>query len=47
MMCYQLISGSSGITPMLQLIKDVLKRPEDKTKLSLIFANQVRNFKMF
>ncbi|KAF6020962.1 CYB5R2 [Bugula neritina] len=35
-----MIAGGTGITPMLQLIKDVLKRPEDKTKLSLIFANQ-------
>ena len=26
---------------MLQLIKEVFKHPEDKTELSLIFANQV------
>jgi hypothetical protein len=31
----------SGITPMLQLIRQVFKDPEDKTDLSLIFANQV------
>ncbi|XP_067935820.1 NADH-cytochrome b5 reductase 2-like [Watersipora subatra] len=35
-----MIAGGSGITPMLQLIKEVFKHPEDKTELSLIFANQ-------
>ena len=31
-----------GITPMLQLIREVFKHPEDKTELSIIFANQVQ-----
>mmetsp|Transcript_9692 Transcript_9692/g.17053 ORF Transcript_9692/g.17053 Transcript_9692/m.17053 type:complete len:511 (-) Transcript_9692:25-1557(-) len=35
-----MLAGGTGITPMLQLIKAVLRDPEDQTKLSLIFANQ-------
>jgi len=34
-----LIAGGTGITPMLQVIRAVLKNPRDKTQLSLIFAN--------
>jgi cytochrome-b5 reductase len=35
-----MIAGGSGITPMLQLLRDVSKRGEaDTTKLSLLFAN--------
>lgn len=33
------ISGGSGITPMLQIVQEVLRNPEDKTEVSLIFAN--------
>ena len=29
-----------GITPMLQIVKAVLKDPEDRTQVSLLFANQ-------
>lgn len=36
-----LIAGGTGITPMLQIVRDILKHPEDKTVLSLLFANQV------
>lgn len=39
-----MIAGGTGITPMLQLVRDVLKHPEDKTLLSLLFANQVSSF---
>jgi len=36
-----MIAGGTGIAPMLQLIRDVLKKSEtDKTKLALLFANQ-------
>jgi len=34
-----MIAGGTGITPCLQIIRDVLKHPKDKTQLSLIFAN--------
>lgn len=33
------IAGGSGITPMLQIILEVLKNPADLTELDLIFAN--------
>lgn len=36
-----MIAGGTGITPMLQLVREVLKDPEDKTNLFLLFANQV------
>lgn len=35
-----LIAGGTGITPMLQLIREILKHPDDSTKISLLFANQ-------
>jgi cytochrome-b5 reductase len=35
-----MIAGGTGITPMLQLIRDVLKNPEDRSELWLLFANQ-------
>lgn len=31
--------GGTGITPMLQVIKAILKNPRDVTKVSLVFAN--------
>jgi cytochrome-b5 reductase len=34
-----MIAGGTGITPMLQIIKAILKNPNDKTQISLIFAN--------
>ncbi|KAF9970047.1 NADH-cytochrome b5 reductase [Actinomortierella ambigua] len=34
-----LIAGGSGITPMFQVIQHLLKDKEDKTEISLIFAN--------
>ncbi|CCA68189.1 related to cytochrome-b5 reductase [Serendipita indica DSM 11827] len=34
-----MIAGGTGITPMLQIIRAVLKNPHDKTQLSLIYAN--------
>jgi len=35
-----LIAGGTGITPMLQLIRQALKDPEDTTQMALLFANQ-------
>lgn len=35
-----MISGGTGITPMLQLIRSITADPADNTKCSLIFANQ-------
>ena len=34
-----MIAGGTGITPILQVIKAILRNPEDKTKMFLIFAN--------
>ena len=31
-----------GITPMLQVVHQMLKDPEDDTEIYLLFANQVR-----
>ncbi|WVZ12734.1 hypothetical protein V8G54_017264 [Vigna mungo] len=33
------IAGGSGITPMLQVIEAILKNPDDKTQVSLLYAN--------
>merc|ERR1712026_474825 len=35
-----MIAGGTGITPMLQLVTDVFRNENDKTSLSLLFANQ-------
>jgi cytochrome-b5 reductase len=35
-----MLAGGTGITPMLQLIRAILKNPIDETKVSLLFANQ-------
>ncbi|UJR26043.1 hypothetical protein I4U23_007389 [Adineta vaga] len=34
-----LIAGGTGITPMVQMIEEVLLNPDDKTKVTLLFAN--------
>jgi cytochrome-b5 reductase len=36
---FGMIAGGTGITPMLQIIRAILKNPNDKTEISLIFAN--------
>lgn len=33
------IAGGSGLTPMLQIAQEVVRNPEDKTLLTLVFAN--------
>lgn len=35
-----MIAGGTGITPMLQIIRAIMKDPEDKTVCYLLFANQ-------
>jgi len=35
-----MIAGGTGITPMLQVIREILSNPEDTTEINLIFANQ-------
>lgn len=35
-----MIAGGTGITPMLQLVRHILKDPSDETQLALLFANQ-------
>ncbi|XP_064425285.1 NADH-cytochrome b5 reductase 1 isoform X2 [Latimeria chalumnae] len=35
-----MIAGGTGITPMLQLIRAIMKDPDDSTHCSLLFANQ-------
>ncbi|KAK9762346.1 NADH-cytochrome b5 reductase [Basidiobolus ranarum] len=34
-----MIAGGTGITPMYQIIKAILKNPKDNTQINLIFAN--------
>lgn len=34
-----MIAGGTGITPMLQVIKAVLRNPDDHTEMSLVFGN--------
>ena len=38
-----LVQGGTGITPMLQMIAAVLRNPTDKSKLSLLYANQTED----
>jgi len=35
-----LLAGGTGITPMLQIINTIIANPEDKTQVTLFFANQ-------
>ena len=38
-----MIAGGTGITPMLQIINKIMSNPNDKTEVSLIFANQTED----
>ncbi|CUS22201.1 LAQU0S04e10550g1_1 [Lachancea quebecensis] len=38
-----MIAGGSGITPMLQILNEIITTPEDLTKVSLIYANETEN----
>jgi NAD(P)H-flavin reductase len=35
-----MIAGGTGITPMFQVMKEILSNPEDETELRLLYANQ-------
>eukprot|EP01060_Flectonema_neradi_P039962 TRINITY_DN896_c7_g1_i4.p1 TRINITY_DN896_c7_g1~~TRINITY_DN896_c7_g1_i4.p1 ORF type:complete len:301 (+),score=60.40 TRINITY_DN896_c7_g1_i4:58-903(+) len=37
---FSMIAGGSGITPVLQVIESIYNNEKDKTKVSLIYANQ-------
>ena len=34
-----MIAGGTGVTPMLQVIREILSNPDDHTEVSLVFAN--------
>lgn len=34
-----MVAGGTGVTPMYQIIKHILRDPRDETQLSLLFAN--------
>jgi len=34
-----MLAGGTGITPMLQIIRGIMKNPEDRTVVTLIYAN--------
>uniref|UniRef100_A0A5K3FWA5 Cytochrome-b5 reductase n=2 Tax=Mesocestoides corti TaxID=53468 RepID=A0A5K3FWA5_MESCO len=38
-----MVCGGTGLTPMYQLLKHILKSSSDKTKISLVFANQTES----
>ena len=38
-----MIAGGAGITPMLQIVRDVFKNEAENTKISLLFANQTED----
>ena len=38
-----MMSGGTGITPMIQVMNAILKDPRDQTQISLIYANQTEN----
>lgn len=35
-----MIAGGTGITPMLQVVREILENPRDRTQVHLIFANE-------
>jgi len=38
--CVLQIAGGSGLTPMLQVIKEIARNPQDTTEVTFVFANQ-------
>jgi cytochrome-b5 reductase len=37
-----MIAGGTGIAPMFQMVQGILQNPKDKTKVSLVYANNAR-----
>ncbi|KAG8342247.1 Oxidoreductase FAD binding domain [Trypanosoma vivax] len=37
---FAMVAGGTGITPMMQIIRAILKSPEDPTRIWLVFANR-------
>jgi len=40
---FNMIAGGTGITPVMQIAAEILRHPEDKTQISLIFACREEN----
>jgi nitrate reductase (NAD(P)H) len=40
---FNMIAGGTGITPVMQIAAEILRHPEDKTQMSLIFACREEN----
>lgn len=38
-----IVAGGTGITPILQILNEIITTPEDVTKISLIYANDTEN----
>lgn len=38
-----MLAGGSGITPMLQVIQEIIQNPHDKTQVDLVFANNTED----
>jgi len=38
--CVNMVAGGTGITPMLQLVREALRCPDDTLQMRLLFANQ-------
>jgi cytochrome-b5 reductase len=38
-----MIAGGTGITPMLQVITEIVQNPEDTTQVHLLFANNAED----
>jgi nitrate reductase (NAD(P)H) len=41
--CFNMMAGGTGITPVMQIAAEILRHPEDKTKMSLIFGCREEN----
>lgn len=39
--CFNMIAGGTGITPVMQIASEILRHPEDQTRISLIFACRI------